>query len=327
MAAGRAAGRAGASPLPTHMKLYHHAGFAAPIGRHVMPMSKFALVAESLQGTPGLEILEPGPVSRDDLLRVHDADYIEAIATGEPRELAESQKFPWSPALYPSVLLTSGGVLAAARSALAEGVSGALASGFHHSWRQRGEGFCTFNGLVVAAEALRHEGLIRTVAVLDLDLHYGNGTAQLAVTRPWLDALSIYGNDYWDNVAYRDVTLRRHEDGPNHFSVPIIPRGPDDGSHLLALLDEHLPWIIRRGTPDLLLFQAGADPLASDPYSPLQLSASDLHARDEMVFRFARKFSIPIAWVLAGGYTPDLSKVVEAHRNTALAALAVFRTP
>ncbi|GAB4169485.1 MAG: histone deacetylase [Terrimicrobiaceae bacterium] len=306
------------------MKLYHHNGFAAPIGQHVMPMKKFALVAEALRGTPGVEILEPEPVTRDDLLRVHDEEYIDAVATGEPRELAESQKFPWSPALYSSVMLTSGGVLAAARSALSDGISGALASGFHHASRSRGEGFCTFNGLVVAAEALRHEGLIRTVAVLDLDLHYGNGTARLATSRPWLQALSIYGNDYWDNVTYRDVGLRRHQDGPNHFSVPILPRGAEDGSHLLALLDEHLPWLIRSGAPDLLLFQAGVDPLSSDPYSPLQLSAADLRARDEMVFRFAKKFSLPVAWVLAGGYTPDISKVVEAHCNTALAALAVY---
>lgn len=309
------------------MKLYHHPGFAAPIGQHVMPMKKFALVADALRGSPGIEILEPAPVTRDDLLRVHDAAYIDAVQTGEPRELAESQKFPWSPALYPSVLLTSGGLLAAARTALSGGVSGALASGFHHASRSRGEGFCTFNGLVVAAEVLRNEGVLRTVAVLDLDLHYGNGTARLATSRPWLQALSIYGNDYWDNVTYRDVTLRRHQDGPNHFSVPILPQGAGDGSHLLALLDEHLPWIVRAAVPDLLLFQAGADPLASDPYSPLQLSAADLRARDEAVFRFAKKFSIPVAWVLAGGYTPDVSKVVEAHCNTALAALAVYGSP
>lgn len=306
------------------MKLYHHPGFQAPLGEHIMPIRKFHLVAEALSGTPGIEILEPAPVTESDLLRVHTPEYVEAIRSGTPRELAESQKFPWSPELFPSVLLTNGGVVAAAQTALDERVSGALASGFHHASRDHGEGFCTFNGLVVAAEALREAGRIRTAAVLDLDLHYGNGTALLAATRPWLRALSIYGNDYWENQPYRDVTVRQHSDGPNHFSVPIVPHGPCDASHLLALLNEHMTWLVQVGKPDILFFQAGADPLSSDPYSPLDLSAADLRERDEFVFRFAKKVGIPVAWVLAGGYSPNISSIVEVHKNTALAALEVF---
>ena len=153
-----------------------------------------------------------------------------AVKTGTPRELAESQKFPWSPELFSSVLLTNGGVLAAARTALAERVSGALASGFHHAFADHGEGFCTFNGLVIALDTLWAEGRIRSAAILDLDLHYGNGTASLVASRPWIRALSIYGNDYADNVPHRDVTVRRHSDGDNHFSVPILPSENDGAS-------------------------------------------------------------------------------------------------
>lgn len=289
-----------------------------------MPIRKFGLVAEVLGGVEGIQILAPDPVTEADLLRVHDPEYVHAVRTGHPRELAESQKFPWSPELYPSVLLTNGGVLAAARSALMEGVSGALASGFHHAGPDRGEGFCTFNGLVVAVEALRAQGKIQTVAVLDLDLHYGNGTARLAASRPWLQALSIYGNDYWENTPFRDVSIRRHEDGPNHLSVPIPPSGEEDGANLLALLEEFLPWLVETECPDLLLFQAGADPLAKDPYSPLTLTAADLRSRDEAVFRFAKASGIPVAWVLAGGYSPEISDIIEVHKNTALAALGTF---
>jgi len=306
------------------LSLYHDPGFAAPIGDHIMPMRKFALVADALRHRPGLEILAPAPVTAGDLLRVHTPEYVEAIQSGEPRALAESQKFPWTPALFPSVLLTNGGVLAAARKALDEGVSGALASGFHHACADHGEGFCTFNGLVVALEALRSEGRIRSAAVLDLDLHYGNGTASLAVTRPWLQALSIYGNDYADNTPFRDVSVRHHTDGPNHFSVPLLPTGPEDGRNLLATLETHLPWLVRNGPPDVLLFQAGADPLRDDPYSPLDLSHADLLERDRLVFSFAREHGIPTAWVLAGGYTPDVEKVVRAHVNTARACQEVF---
>lgn len=307
------------------LKIYHHPGFAAPIGPHIMPMRKFALVAEALRAHPEIEILAPEPVSANDFLRVHTADYVTAIQTGEPRELAESQKFPWVPELYPSVCLTSGGLLAAAKTALQTGISAALASGFHHSCADHGEGFCTFNGLIVTLEALREQGLIRTAAILDLDLHYGNGTASLAVSRPWLRALSIYGNDYRDNVAYRDVSIPQHEDGANRASAALVPTGGPDGPMLQKTLEEYLPWLLQGETrPDILLYQAGADPLKDDPYSPLNLTHEDLRARDQAVFTFAKKAGIPLAWVLAGGYTKDVSQVVQAHVNTALACLEVY---
>lgn len=305
------------------MRIYHDPGFAAPIGDHVMPMRKFALVAEELRRKSGFVICSPQSVSESDLLRVHTSEYVSAVKTGSPRELAESQKFPWSRALYPSVLLTNGGVLAAARTALDEGISGALASGFHHAFADHGEGFCTFNGLVVALEALRAEGRIQSAAILDLDLHYGNGTASLAASRPWIKALSIYGNDYANNVPYRDVTVRRHTDGENHFSAPIPP-SENDGESLQCLLEQHLPWLIQGSRPDLLLFQAGADPLRDDPYSPLNLDHRDLFLRDKKVFTFAQTNSLPVAWVLAGGYAPDVQRVVDVHVNTAIACLEIY---
>ena len=301
------------------MKIFHHPGFAAPLGEHIMPISKFALVADRIREVlPEVEIAEPLPVTESDLLRVHTREYIDAIRTGKPRELAESQKFPWSPQLFPSVCLTNGGVLAAARQALLDGSSAALASGFHHSCADHGEGFCTFNGLVVALESLRAQGKIETAAVLDLDLHYGNGTASLAESRPWLRALSIYGNDYCQNVCFRDVRERHHEDGPNHFSVSLIPSGSSDRGVLMAALNQNLDWLLANGRPDILLYQAGADPLRDDPYSPLDLSHEDLMERDRRVFEYAKVNGLPVAWVLAGGYSKDIRKVVDVHVNTAL---------
>lgn len=305
------------------LTIFYDPGFAAPIGKHIMPIRKFGLVAEALRDIPGMTLSAPPPLTAEDLLRVHTAEYVEAVRTGQPRPLAESQKFPWSPALFPSVLLTSGAVAAAGRHALATGVSGALVSGFHHACADHGEGFCTFNGLVAALEKLRAEGRISSAAVLDLDLHYGNGTASLAASRPWLRALSIYGNDYADNTPFRDVSIRRHADGPNHFSVPLVP-GADDGKQLREVLDLHLPWLVRDSVPDLLLYQAGADPLREDPYSPLDLGHEDLYERDRKVFAFARRQGIPVAWVLAGGYTEDVSQVVKVHVNTALACREVY---
>ena len=282
---------------------YHHPGFAAPIGEHVMPMRKFQMVADALSGNSDFRVEAPAPVSEDELRLVHTPAYIDAVRTGEPRALAESQKFPWSPALWPSVLLTNGGALAAAGRALDEGVAAALASGFHHSHADHGEGFCTFNGLVVAAEALRQRGRLATVAVLDLDLHYGN--------------------DYCQNTAYRDVETVRHSDGPNHVSI-ALPNGSGRRT-LLEALERGISEILASGRPDLLLYQAGADPYREDPYSPLDLDHADLRERDRTVFAWAKRAALPLAWVLAGGYTPELSKVVEVHLGTFEAAAAIYR--
>ena len=286
-----------------------------------MPIRKFGLVAEGLAGAADVRLVEPEPVGLPELLRVHTPGYIEAVRTGEPRTLAESQKFPWSPELFPSVCLTNGGCLAAARQALADGASAALVSGFHHSCADHGEGFCTFNGLAVTADALLAEGSARRIAVLDMDLHYGNGTAQLVAARPHMFQVSIYGNDYWSNVSYRDVTVRHHEDGENHRSFPL-PAGCDRTT-MLATMALALP-LIAAWKPDVLLYQAGADPYFEDPYSPLALDHADLQARDEAVFRFAKEHGIPVAWVLAGGYTADVAKVVGVHLGTFDAWRAVY---
>jgi acetoin utilization deacetylase AcuC-like enzyme len=301
---------------------YHHPGFAAPIGDHVMPMRKFQAVADAVSGRTGIRVEAPAPASDEDLHRVHTGAYIDAVATGEPRTLAESQKFPWSPALFPSVRLTNGGAVAAAGRALEDGVAAALASGFHHSHADHGEGFCTFNGLVVAAEVLRAEQRVERVAVLDLDLHYGNGTASLCASRPWLFNCSVYGNDYWENTAYREVDPVRHADGRNHVSF-ALPNG-SGRDVLLDTLERGMDAILAWGRPDLVLYQAGADPYREDPYSPLALDHADLRERDRAVFAWARAEGLPLAWVLAGGYTKDLSRVVAVHVGTFDAALEVY---
>ena len=300
---------------------FYDPGYAAPIGEHIMPIRKFGLVAEGLRDAKDIRLVQPQPLSEADLRRVHTQPYIDAIKTGEPRTLAESQKFPWSPELFPSVRLTGGGCLAAARQAMRDGVSAALVSGFHHACADHGEGFCTFNSLVVSLQAMRAAGEIHTAAVLDMDLHYGNGTAQLAAARPWLFAVSIYGNDYWENVPHRDVTARHHHDGENHISFPL-PAGCDRAG-MFRQMDAALPLIAAR-KPGVLLYQAGADPYREDPFSPLALDHADLRARDARVFAFAKAQRIPIAWVLAGGYTEDVGKVVRVHLGTFDAWREVF---
>ncbi|MEM1026812.1 MAG: histone deacetylase [Planctomycetota bacterium] len=306
------------------LPVYYHPDYAAPIGDdHTMPIRKFGLVAEALRNddTLAIDFREPTPVSDAQLLSVHTPDYVEAVRTGQPRELAESQKFPWTPQTFASVKLTAGGMLDACRAALdpqnQHRAAAALVSGFHHSGAEAGQGFCTFNGLAIAADALLAEGLAERIAVLDLDLHYGNGTASLCETRPHLANLSIYGNDYHNNTPYRDVSIKRHRDGPNHRGV-ALPNG-SNGEHMAERLVNESLWLLTcfdGRPPDLLIYQAGADPLRDDPYSPLDIGHRDLMLRDILVFAFARAHQIPIAWNLAGGYTKDVTQVVEAHVNT-----------
>ncbi len=302
-------------------KAFHDPGYTAPIGSHIMPIRKFQLVADGVMAMETFTLGTPERVTDAQLVRVHTPDYVDAIRTGEPRWLAESQKFPWSPELAASVRLTNGGCIAAADAALRDGVAANIASGFHHAHADHGEGFCTFNGLIVACEQLREFHPNIRVAILDMDLHYGNGTASLATTRPWILALSIYGNDYDRNHPYRDVQVIRHQDGPNSLSR-ALPNGATKRELMSAL-----EWAFAEITafkPDLILYQAGADPYKEDPFSPLDLDIPDLMARDTCVFEFCKKSSFPMAWVLAGGYTHDLDKVVQIHLNTFRACAAVW---
>ena len=305
------------------MRIFHSDHYFADVGAHVMPMRKFGLVRDAIAALdPDARLLAPEPIDDAALARVHTREYIDAVASGEPRALAESQKFPWSAALANAVRHTNGGCVAALAAALEDGVAGNLASGFHHAHADHGEGFCTFNGLVVAIDQLRASARLERALVVDLDLHYGNGTASLLADRPYAFNLSIYGNWYAGNTAYRDVDEGGTPDTDNCFSVPV-PAGTG-GARYLELVSEHLDRALAAAKPDAILYQAGADPLRDDPYSPLDLGHADLRERDRLVFARAKELGIPVAWVLAGGYTKDVSQVVEVHVNTWRAATAVF---
>ena len=308
------------------MKTFYADGFAADIGEHTMPMRKFRLVRDRILelGLPA-HFEEPPPVTDGQLLRVHTSEYVKAVATGEPRALAESQKFPWSAELAAAVRLTNGAAVSAVSSALEDGAAGALASGYHHAHADHGEGFCTFNGIVVALEDAKASSRIERALVVDLDVHYGNGTASLVSSRPWLHNLSIYGSWYEHNVATSDVTTKRAPDTDNARSIPL-PNGLR-GADYLATIESALTEALARVRPSVIFYQAGADPYREDPYSPLDLGLEDLATRDALVFAAAKRANIPIAWVLAGGYSKDLSKVVEVHANTQREAANLFTAP
>jgi acetoin utilization deacetylase AcuC-like enzyme len=267
-------------------------------------------VADSLvdDPIPGVRLVEPEPLSFEDLIAVHDSRYVAAVRDGAPRELAESQGFEWDEGLWRMTLATNGGAVAAARAALAGGVAGSLSSGLHHARRERGSGFCTFNGLVLAARAALGDGA-SSVLILDLDAHCGGGTASMIA--------GVEGIWHCDVAV---CALDRHEPS-SRSRIAVVRRAEDYLSTVARLLEE----IVAVASPfDLCLYNAGMDPFEHCSIGGLSGIDRDLLARREaLVFSWCRSRNVPVAFVLAGGYTGaqlDEAGLVALHRLTIAAA-------
>lgn len=242
----------------------------------------------------GLEVFPAVPVSREHLALAHDRQFVDGVL-----DCVRSNGFGHrSPEIARSLPYTSGAMLSAARSALATGrVAVAPVSGFHHAGWDFSGGFCTFNGLMVTACALRAEGLVRHVGILDFDQHWGNGShdiIQKLNAESWVTHYSPYG-DF----------------GTESSAVTFLHRIPELAEQFRNC--------------DLILYQAGADPHVDDPLGGW-LTTDQLYQRDWAVFDWCRKAGVPVAWNLAGGYQTPLRKVLDIHDNTMKACHAVFAT-
>ena len=240
---------------------------------------KAGWVAESLvrRPLPGLRIVAPPAIPRESLIAVHSADYVDAVATGQPARLASSQGFVWGPRLYSSIAASVGGVIAAAR----EGeISGSLSSGLHHARHGHGCGFCTFNGLAIAAKDAIRRG-VPSVLILDFDAHCGGGTASLIADEPRITQLDISTNDfdsYPESANARVVIADRH--------------------NYLQTIERELARLGHAGFC-LVLYNAGVDPAGDG------VRQHDLVTREEIVFEWIDSQDSPAAFVLAGGYVGD----------------------
>ena len=271
-------------------------------------------VADSLTASPilGIEMVAPRPLFAEQVEQVHEPAYVSAVRTGEPRSLAESQGFVWDAGLWPMVLASNGGAVAAALEALDAGLSGSLSSGLHHARRSYGGGFCTFNGLVIAARAVLAAGA-RAVLVLDLDAHCGGGTASLIREEPrvWQTDVAVCGFDAYGSLAGDHDRIR----------LRIVGRAGEYLGAIEAALEE----TARAGQPfDLCLYNAGMDPYEWCPTGGLPgITQEILTARERMVFAWCREHAAATAFVLAGGYIgPALDEegLVDLHRLTLSAA-------
>ncbi len=301
------------------MKAFYSDTFVLPLPEgHRFPMAKYRLVRERLVGEGVLTLDDlhvPDAVSWDDLRRVHDAAYVEAVATGTlATDVQRRIGFPWSPMMVERSRRSVGATLAAAREVLearwrpggldAGGfISANLAGGTHHAFRDRGEGFCVFNDVAVAAAVLLADGAAARVAVVDCDVHQGNGTAAIFRDEPAVFTFSLHGANnfpFRKEVSDLDVTFAD---------------GAGDDEYLTAL-EHHLPRVLDAHRPDLVFYLAGADPYEGDRLGRLKLTIDGLLTRDRIVFEVCRDRGIPIVITMSGGYALDVDAIVTIHVNT-----------
>lgn len=275
---------------------------------HRFPIEKYERLRQRVldDGLVALSHLhEPARVA-DALLRlVHTDDYIERLSSGRLTE-AEVRRigFPWSPDLVERSYRAVGGTCEAVARALAtSGVAINLAGGTHHAFATHGEGFCVFNDVAVAVRHALTEGRIARAAIIDLDVHQGNGTNAIFAGDARVFTFSMHGRN---NYPFRKVA----------GSLDIeLDDGTDDDVYL-ALLAGALPRVLAQSSPDLVVYLAGADAHEGDRLGRLALTFDGLARRDAMVLHAAREVGIPVAITIAGGYGRDVEQTVEAHHRT-----------
>ncbi len=289
------------------MRVVYSPRYHLDFGAHVFPTVKYRRVAERLARTglsPGAAIA-PEPASWDDLALVHTSSYLDAVRHGtlSPEDLARLE-IPGTPAIVEGYRLMTGGTLTAARLALDghDRVAAHVGGGFHHAFAGHGEGFCLFNDVAVAIRRMFAERRAGRAAVVDLDVHHGNGTAAIFAGDRRVFTLSVH-----QQANYPEVKP------PGSLDIGL-PDGTGDAAYLAALepalarMLEHLP--------DLVVYLAGADPYADDQLGGLALTLDGLRRRDRLVFAAARAAGVPIVVLLAGGYARRVDDTVAIHVAT-----------
>lgn len=270
--------------------------------RHRFPLAKYQGLFERLQ-VQGYPLGEAPSATREQICRIHDADYVSAALNGQLEERAIRKiGFPWSPMLMERTLRSVGATVAASRYALEQGCGLQLSGGYHHAYRDHGSGFCLFNDLVIAAQACLDEGRCEQVLIVDLDVHQGDGSAALCAGRRDIITLSLHGEHNFP-----------HHKATSHLDFPL-PSGMTDDAYLTTL-QQALSLALRLYSPDLILYQAGVDVHHADELGYLSLSDAGVRLRDAMVFDCAIKHGLPIAAVPGGGYRRDWQQLIPLHMS------------
>lgn len=292
--------------MPLHVWSSSRYTFPLPAG-HRFPVEKYALLRDAVVARGLVEpehVHEPRRIAVDDLLLVHTADYVERFTEGRlTRDEERRLGFPWSPELVERSYRAASGTCEAAAHAVGHGLAMNLAGGTHHAFPAHGEGFCVFNDVAIAIRTLQRDGRVERAAVIDLDVHQGNGTHAVFGGDERVFTFSMHGGR---NYPFRKVA--------GDLDVELADGMGDD--EYLRLLGEALPRVLSASRPDLVVYLAGADPHERDRLGRLSLTAAGLARRDSMVIEQCREVGIAVAVTIAGGYGDPLSATVEAHVAT-----------
>ena len=292
------------------MKLFYADHFVLPLpAGHRFPMEKYSMLRQSLRDSMRFaesDFIVPVAASDAEILRCHDRDYLQRIVDGALRP-DETRRigFPWSREMVERSRRSAGATLAACRSALDDGCGINMAGGTHHAHRDFGAGFCVFNDAAIAARAMQAEGRVGRVAIVDCDVHQGDGTASILEDDASIFTFSIHGEkNYPFRKARSDLDI-------------ALEDGTADTAYL-ERLESGLETVFARGDPELVIYLAGADPYIDDRLGRLSLSHEGLATRDRMVLGACRERDIPVAIAMAGGYARNIADTVAIHRATIL---------
>jgi acetoin utilization deacetylase AcuC-like enzyme len=295
--------------------IYSNEYWMLETGRHIFPIRKYRLIYERLlaMGAKKENFLIPEPASEEDVLRVHSARYFRKLKTGTLSAIeVQALELPFSKDLFLFAMLSAGGTSLAVSAALKDGMGFHIGGGFHHAFADHGEGFCALNDVAVAVAKVREEGMVRRVMIVDCDLHQGNGTASIFSRIDDVFTFSIHQMDIYPS-----------EKAMSTLDVGLWS-GDGDAAYLSALRT-HFPKLYKEFSPELVVYLAGADPFGRDQLGGLDLTIEGLRERDTLIMGEARRLGIPVAIVLAGGYSSEIEDTVAIHVNTIRAALRVQR--
>ncbi|WP_050476937.1 histone deacetylase [Herbaspirillum rhizosphaerae] len=288
------------------MRAFYSDHFVLPLpAGHRFPMVKYRMIREgAAAAVPDLEFLEAVAASDGMLALAHHPKYVELVSTGQLSDHAQKEiGFPWSPEMVERSRRSAGATIAACRSAMEQGVAVNLAGGTHHAYADHGAGFCVFNDAAVASRLMQAERRVSRVAVVDLDVHQGNGTASILANDDSVFTLSLHGErNYPFEKERSDLDV-------------ALPDGVGDVEYLSALQDA-LAQLMQRFDPQLIIYLAGADPHEGDRLGRMKLSLAGLAERDKLVFELGRQQKIPIAVTMAGGYGKNIEDTVAVHIQT-----------
>lgn len=295
-------------PRAGEAALWYYDHFILPLPqRHRYPRSRFALVRERLAEEARLAALRQFPAQPADwsMLRlVHTPSYLDAVREGtlSPQAIREIG-LPLSPGLLERARAAVHATVQAARWALASGIGGVVGGGTHHAFADRGAGYCLFNDIAVAVRVLQRGHAVERIVIVDLDVHQGNGNAEIFRREERVFTFSVHGERNW---PYRKSA--------SDLDVGL-PDGTGDEAYLETLA-VHLESVLDRFRPELVFYQAGVDPLASDRLGRLALTHEGLRRRDRLVLSACEARHCPVVVTMGGGYGVPMEQSVEAHVNT-----------